>query len=124
MVGVTIAKVDGGFFLDLTAFPNPLDNPDIRMTNYAFVRDHACETLNGIVKCFVTKIKALPIKDKRRPTIQKTSVSSLANMNILEQDQEFILSLLDRCISETITSHIKIVRTLQKFGRKSQNDLA
>lgn len=93
------------------------------MSNASFVRDLACETLNGIVKSFSNKIKGLPIKEKRRPTIQKTSLSSLASMNVLEQDQQFILSLLDRSISETGRHHIKIVCTLQKFGMKSHSTL-
>lgn len=41
-------------------------------------------------------------------------------MNILEQDQEFILGLLDSRIAPTYDNpHMTIVRNLQRFGMKS-----
>lgn len=118
------AMVDGGYFLDLTAVPKNLIMPDPRLANLKFLRELVLEVLNGVVKAFVVKLKGLPAKEKRRPTIQKTSLSNLSSMNILEQDQEFILGLLDTCLAQTSDNHhLTIVMTVQKFGMKSEKGL-
>lgn len=66
MIGVTIARVDIGYFLDLTAVPKNLSRPDICMLNQKLPRELMLETLNGVVKAFVMKVKVLPVQLSRK----------------------------------------------------------
>ncbi|XP_029281300.1 uncharacterized protein LOC115003588 [Cottoperca gobio] len=124
MLGVTLGHVDGGYFLDLAAVPRDLKQPDMRLADEKWLREVVLEILNAIRADFVAKLRALPVREKSRPTIQKNSLCQLDKMNILAQDQEFILQILDTCIQRTVDSHhFRIIVTLQKYGMKDRRTI-
>lgn len=93
--GVNIAIIDGGYFVDLIAIPCNLSNPDLHMARSSFVREKTLEVLNEIMWLFKRKLFELPPEDLACNSIQKTCLDNLGNMNLLVQDQEFILGLLN-----------------------------
>ncbi|TNN39522.1 hypothetical protein EYF80_050298 [Liparis tanakae] len=124
MLGVTIAHVADGYFLDLSLLPKDIENPDRRLADQSWVKEASLRHMQNIQKGFVVKIQGLSVKDKCRPTIQKNSPSNLKNMNVLEKDQDFIMGLLDSAIRDASEdSFFRVLITLQKFGMKSERGL-
>ncbi|TNN22299.1 hypothetical protein EYF80_067587 [Liparis tanakae] len=57
MLGVTIAHVGDGYFLDLSLLPKDIKNPDSRLANQSWVKEASLRHIQNIQKGFVAKIQ-------------------------------------------------------------------
>lgn len=96
--GVTLAKVDGGYFLNVTFVPHSVREANPAMETAAFAKVRTIEALNAVVQLNKEKLQQLP-----------------DNMNILPQDQGFMLDLLDSCFQEATGHHLRPIFTVQKY---------
>ncbi|CAL8253813.1 unnamed protein product [Gadus morhua 'NCC'] len=70
---------------------------------------------------FKAKVKALGPKDISRATVRKNNIFDFFKWDVLPQDQRFILGILDEAIAgETEDQDFKILKTLVRFGQKSE----
>lgn len=119
MVGICLGSVDGGFFLDLTMVPKDLKKTISDFSSAFWLKDMARSLFNDVRDEFMARLKTLPIQEMSRPTIQKTTLTLIDKMNILEQDQKFIMEVLDLSIKTCVErSDFQIMKTLRKFGYK------
>ena len=69
-------------------------------------------------------LQTLSSENMNRPTIKKNSLHEISSMNILPQDQEFVLNLFDKALEKTNTpSDLKVMRVVTKFGQKQTEAL-
>ncbi|KAK6165028.1 hypothetical protein SNE40_017417 [Patella caerulea] len=65
-----------------------------------------------------------PPAELRRPSLRKNASFRISNMNVLPQDQEFILSLLDRAVLDTeLEVGTEVLIFASKFGMKDKQPL-
>lgn len=121
IMGVNLGTTDGGYFLSLTAVPRDRALPDPRLSKEVYVREETVGVLNAVVENFKKRLQELPPKQLSRPTLQKTCLSNLARMNLLPQDQRFVLGLLDLALAEAGSSSlVHLLCTMSKFGMDTQ----
>ncbi|RXN12504.1 hypothetical protein ROHU_001361 [Labeo rohita] len=118
-VGIVLAYVDGGYFLNASCLPvNPnRAHPMFRIEMMA--KAHAIGLLNALFHHFCNRLRNVPPADLERPSIMKTNLSNPGRMNILHEDQEFLLKLFQESV-ETVNCDVDmcIVLSLTKFGQK------
>ncbi|MGL5596829.1 MAG: hypothetical protein ACRDDA_01630 [Aeromonas sp.] len=124
--GVTLAHVDGGYFLNLTVMPSDMKQPNHHATTAGQAKDNAISLFNSVAEIFKDKLKNVPPSDLSRPTVQKNNPNQLAKMNVLKKDKQFILQLLDESIAQVGASSesFLIIRALSKFGQKEEDPLS
>jgi len=89
-------------------------------------RKTSASVISKLFEDFKTSLKSLNPRELKRPTIQKNSLSNLSRMNILQPDQAFVLTLLDREIQKHNTDNnddIVLVLSISKFGQKEEGQL-
>ncbi|KAL0150375.1 hypothetical protein M9458_054192, partial [Cirrhinus mrigala] len=85
----------------------------------ATAKAHAVGTINAVFKNFAGCLKILPPEDLARPSVQKAHLNNLGRMNVLFDDQEFILDLLTQAVlSVNQDVDMAILLTITKFGQK------
>lgn len=92
------------------------------MENIERTRNVCLEYFQNVQSKFVNCLQNLSPEDMNRPTIKKNCLSDTSSMNILPQDQDFIMGLLDKALAESIrqVSCLKIVIIASKFGQKQE----
>ncbi|XP_016522427.1 uncharacterized protein LOC107834929 isoform X2 [Poecilia formosa] len=120
--GHTIGYVDGGYHLSIIYTPKCLKEPDSRLLKKNLFHIYACEMFCTTVKEFQKLLKALPRKDKSRPTMMKQVSSDTSRYHVLRQDLFFVLDLLDKAMANTGESHLFSAHLyLTRFGQKDRD---
>ncbi|CAM4573409.1 unnamed protein product [Leuciscus chuanchicus] len=121
---ITLARVDGGYFLNLTVMTRDMRHPYHHTTKTHLAKENAIEFVNNMTETFKTKLRNLQPRDLARPTVLKNNLCNLALMN--KKDRRFILQLLDESIDQVTASynHLTILKTLSIFGQKDDSSLA
>lgn len=79
----------------------------------------------SVFHVFTSKLKTLPPKDMQRSTVFKNNINDLVRMNIVADDQQFILDLLMQAIRQVDQDPTqKILCFLYKFGQKQASLMA
>lgn len=81
--------------LEAIVIPKSLVVVDRVCTMTDYLPRHTVNLVNGILTKSVELLKDLPLEDLTRPTLQKTIIQNKGSMNVLPQDQAFVLSKLD-----------------------------
>lgn len=68
------------------------------------MREETVGLLNAVVANFKNRLQQLPREELPRPSLQKTCLSDLAHMNLLPQDQRFVLGFLDPALADVGSS--------------------
>lgn len=121
-MGHTIAYVDGGFHLIMTAVPVSQTKPDIRLQRKEHYDIIATELFNDVVERFQVQLRELPQKEKARASIRKQGMWDTSRYHVLMRDQRFLMILLDRVIEQVNDkSHVlKVGLFLNQFGQKER----
>ena len=78
----------------------------------------------NVRRSFVQKLRGLPPRDMARPSIQKNPLFNPSNLNVLPDDQTFILSLLDDALKTTeLPEGTRLVIFASRFGQKQMDPL-
>ncbi|XDV29071.1 hypothetical protein PO909_032246 [Leuciscus waleckii] len=118
-VGIVLAFVDGGYFLNLTCVPANPNSAHPLFKSEMVVKAHAIGLINALFSNFSLRLRSLSPQDLERPTIQKNNLTNLGRMNILHGDQKFILRLFHQsllAVNEDID--MAIILNISKFGQK------
>ncbi|CAI5689619.1 unnamed protein product [Oreochromis niloticus] len=119
--GFDFAYLDRGFKLEAIVIPKSLVVVDRVCTMTDYLPRHTVDLVNGILTKFVELLKDLPLEELTRPTLQKTIIHNKGSMNVLPQDQTFVLSKLDeakRMLPEHPTLEVRFF--VYKFGQKER----
>lgn len=118
-VGIVLASVDGGYFLNLTCVPANPNSAHPMLQSEMIVKAHAIGLINALFQNFSERLRRLTAEDLQRPTIQKNNLSNLGRINILNDDQKFILRLFHQSLlSVNEDIDMAIIQTISKFGQK------
>lgn len=118
-VGVVLAFVDVGYFLNLTCVPANPNSAHPMFRSQMVVKAHAIGLINALFNHFLLILRSLSPQDLERPTIMKNLLTNLGKMNILHEDQKCILRLFHKsllAVNEDID--MAIILTISKFGQK------
>lgn len=72
-MGIVLALVDGGYFLNMTCVPNNPDRAHPMFKNELTVKAHAVAMINAVFQSFAQRLKMLSPKDLERPSIIKNN---------------------------------------------------
>lgn len=121
-MGIVLALVDGGYFLNMTCVPNNLDRAHPLFKNELTVKAHAIAVINTVFQSFAQRLKMLSPKDLERPSI-KNNLSNLTRMNILHCDQRFVLEVFNLAVSAISNDlDMHILMSLSKLGQKDDRE--
>lgn len=123
--GRTIAIMDDGYFLNLTALPKDKGNPSVLLEEYGSYKDIAVAIINEVSLNFREQLWAMSDKDMKRPTMVKQCLSKTGNFHILQQDLQFVMTLVQRAIQNANDSdeYVTLVPTVTQFGQKQDSPL-
>lgn len=121
--GVTLATADGQLDIMLSTVPRDLKRPDPRFNNPRWVKAEVVDELNDLVGNVKSLMKGLSVRDKHCPSIMKTVLTDLSSMDIVGEDQSFIMGLLDTALAKSQNPHFHLVATLHRFWQKSRRDI-
>ena len=96
--GSTLAYVDGGYRLQWTLVPRSLTNRGMSLTKM-IVTHEGYPFQKDIALALQEILQGLPSVAMRRPSLMKNRLSDLSKLNIVAEDQSFMLAMLDRAIS-------------------------
>ncbi|CAM4428180.1 unnamed protein product [Leuciscus chuanchicus] len=117
--GHSLGFVDGGYLLNICCVTAEKINPHPVFRTEVAARANAAQLINSVIEVFTAKLKTLPDKEMQRPTVMKNNINDLTRMNILSDDQNFILDIFMQAIREVDQdSTQRIVIFLSKFGQK------
>lgn len=122
-MGMVLALVDGGYFLNMTCVPNNPDHAHPMFKKDFAVKGHAVGMLNAVLQNFTERLKMLSPKDLERPSIMKSQLGYLTRMNVLHSDQKFVLEVFNQALSfvnNDVDMHI--LMSLSKFGQKDDRE--
>ncbi|KAL7372735.1 hypothetical protein ABVT39_021596 [Epinephelus coioides] len=118
-VGHTMAYVDGGYHLLMTALPADAQKPDSRLLCQDLYNVIALELLNSVIYNFHDLLKNLPEQEKVWPTIRKQGSFDTSRFHVLWRDATFIMSLLDMAVEKANACHfMKVAIFMNQFGQK------
>lgn len=124
--GVTFLDLNDGYKLTLYVIPKSLVVVEkvftVGMQNY--LPEETLTIINGVLINFVILLQGLPKKEYCRPTLARTILVNKGYMNVLPQDQEFVLSMLDRA-SDRVGDHprLKLCYIVHRFRQKDPTPL-
>ncbi|MGL5567401.1 MAG: hypothetical protein ACRDC4_16885, partial [Plesiomonas sp.] len=120
----TLAFVDGGFLLNKCVITAETHQPHTVFQTEVAARANAAQVINQVLEIFGSQLSSLSSENLERPTVFKTNLNDLNRMNIVGNDQPFILGLLMEAIKQA--NHdptLKIMIFIIKFGQKEKKPL-
>lgn len=98
--GHTLAFMDGSYLLNICLITVEKQHPHPVFHTEVAARANAAHVINQVFHVFASNFKALTPEDLMRPTVFKTNMNELGRMNIVGDDQMFILGLLMQAIRQ------------------------
>lgn len=118
-VGVVLGYIDGGYFLNLTCVPANPNSAHPMYKSQMVVKAHAIGLINAVFNNLSLRLRSVSPEDLERPTLQKTNLSTLGRINILNVDQQFMLQHLQQSVLAVNQDiDMAILLTITKFGQK------
>ncbi|MGL5591361.1 MAG: hypothetical protein ACRDCF_01340 [Mycoplasmoidaceae bacterium] len=122
--GSVLAFVDSGHFLNVSVVSGDHTNPHPVFLSENAARANAVSAINTVFDAFAEKVKNLPPEQKQRPSLMKSNANNLGRMNVLKQDQRFVLQVFAEALAEVNTDPSQaIVLSLTKFGQKDPDPI-
>lgn len=118
--GIDLIELDEGFKLHVVAIPRSLVRVDKACQSAGYFLTETIELINGMMVTFVESLRTLPVGDLDRPFVQKPVLHNKGYMNVLPQDQEFVLCTIDQS-KDLLLEHptLDLHFLVYKFGQKS-----
>lgn len=124
--GVTFVELDGSYRLDLAVIPKTLVvvEPVFTISMQNYLQDQTHERLNEVQQV-VVELQSLSPEELGRATFRKTVLINKGSINVLIQDQAFVLSKLDKAILRVSNPHplLTIKPFLYRFSQKSVDSI-
>ncbi|KAM3597676.1 uncharacterized protein V6R79_007891 [Siganus canaliculatus] len=122
--GFCLGQVSSGMFLNASVVPRDTASSTTALWSAKVSYAKVAELVGQIRINFVKALRGVGKTDASRGSIQKNSLTDPSRFNVLEQDQRFILGLLDQAMREADTDpQLTFMLTLSMFGQKSQESL-
>ncbi len=122
--GLCLGQTTGGYFLNVSIVPRDLQAGHHLTLTPTVAPAQAIDMFNALRAQFSRALRALEKNDMGRESVQKNHLADPSKFNLLEQDQHFILGVLDEALQMVDTlPDVRLMITLTQFGQKSPSVL-
>lgn len=118
--GIVIALVDGGYYLNLTAYPKNLDKPEHKLLDKKEYQKLAITAFEEVAQSFQDNLQLLSVEELKRPTFTKQNLQLTAKFEVLPQDHQLVMRVLQKAVDHVNDTDdaVVLVPSLTRFGQK------